>query len=94
MLILGDRGVKAIWGAKGAYKSDVVDKGVLPRQIEVLANAGSQKYLAVLVETPKSILHIREGMGIMYLTSSKITEIEKGTYSLHHVTRYMAFNCG
>ena len=93
MLGFCDGRAKAIGRSKGTNEFDVVIKRVLPRKIEVITNTARPKDLAMMMKLLKRVVQGGQAVCIMYIASSYVAKLQKGTHCLHHIVRYVAFNC-
>jgi hypothetical protein len=93
MLGFCDGRAKAIGSSKGMNEFEIVIKRVLPRKIEVIMNTAHLKDFAMMMKSLKGIVQGSQAVCIMYIVSSYVEKLQKGTYCLHHIIQYMAFNC-
>ena len=72
---------------------DLVIKKVLLRNIEVMMNTAHPKDFVMMMKSLKGIIQGSQAVCIMYIASSYVAKLQKGAHHLHHIIRYMAFNC-
>jgi hypothetical protein len=88
-----DGRAKAIGSSKGMNEFDIVIKRVLLRKIEVIMNTACLKDFVMMMKSLKGIIQGSQAVCIMYVVSSYVAKLQKGTHCLHHIIWYIAFNC-
>jgi hypothetical protein len=94
MLRFGNQRAKPIWGSIDMNEFDIIDKGVLSRNIEAIrVNTTCMKDFSVVVKPSKGTVWGSETVCIIYVTLSKIAKFYESLHCLHCLIWYIAFNC-